>query len=314
MTEYLVAWGVRDDSLGPDGVVPDHTLAIVRPLDERENVRTYEAFKVLSALVGHSPLVDLEAARADVENAYATAISLVEGGKGNHHEAIKDLQREYAAWLGAFRSFIDRTLHWLTQKYGAGSDDVKRCKGFFSEEFDANLAYRLAYALRNVSDHQDVVLGDIQLGSRREGADVVHFLAARVDATAIAEKDTKKRIRAETRREMLALPDKIDGGRIVSGALQSCHRILARIIWHMKDELQDAVEIVRGLHFEAVNAGGTAAVFMNEEAAKNPRMEQMRLRVNPNDWAAVAEADLPKCPLIEAAGPVTLTAADLLDA
>ena len=281
-------------------------------MTKAEAERSHQAFQAVARFSRFSPLKDLDLARREVDVAYERLLDAIELGGGFADSATNGMNRNFSAWLAAFRSFVDRIKHDLADRHGKDSDTYQRGLVLFSDEFDANVAYRFSDALRNVSEHRTQTLNAISTGSRLESDGSVHFATVGIDVARHAAEDVRKRMRAGTRREMEATAHIISAGTLIRYTNMACNRITARIMWLERLELAQAVNEIKSWHDEVVQAGGETAFFATDDAYAAPtRNEALTLRMNPIDMALEVEANLLRCGSIDSELPPRVSTDDL---
>jgi hypothetical protein len=176
--------------------------------------------------------------------------------------AGRTLERRFKAWLSAFRSFDDHANHWLSGRYGQQSEQVEAFKRLLNAEFDSNFAYRFCSSVRNIGQHAGSVVNELSFSSRGREAGAM-FL--RMDcARLITEEDKKKKVRAKSRQEMLAIPRLLELLPLVEAAVLSCNYAFARLVRSLKPEVDSALDHVRDCLDQAHAVGGATPFFAPE--------------------------------------------------
>jgi hypothetical protein len=190
------------------------------------------------------------------------------------------LRREFKAWLSAFRAFDDRTSAWLARTFGQNDAAYVEFKRLLSEQFDANFAYRLSCALRNIAEHEsDVVSAHIRVRHDRESGTSVKQVDVQLDGPRIA-RDHGRKMRSATREELLQVTGPLEVERIVGAVDVSCERVHCGLFVTLWDRLDAAAAVCEGHHTEATSAGGDWAFYVPtkslQEAALRPAQFDMR--------------------------------------
>ncbi len=284
------------------------TFQHLRSLTSDEIAASEQDEALLRGLTSNSELAALRAA-ADEFHAALDTVEEAAAHPMRAQPASAAVQRTFKAWLSAFRSFDDRTCAWLSR----WTDDaaVREFRRLLSLEYDANFAYRLSAALRNVSEHAGHVINAFTL-SRGEGPDgprttaVVGFDGPRL----VAEFTSMK---ASVRNELEACSALISVEGVVGAAMLSCESAHAGLLLHLASRLAAAVGRVRTLQTEADPDGNDSciAAFVDLSQLQKNGGGKMQLRYNPIDLARVVEAGLSQSPLIRAAAPLRCLVSDL---
>lgn len=258
------------------------TFRYLREISAVESARSRAAEALLARMTAGSPLADLRTAQSDL----MAEVGWLEAGGVTGNPAAgagRKVQKEFKAWLSAFKSFDDRTSAWLSRDYGQESAVYQAFKRLLSHEFDANFAYRLCSGLRNAAEHQGDVLNDIHLRRGRvgDGREVEHEVVVRLNVSVLADRFPK--IRSATREEMRTATEPLEVELVVGAVGLSCERVHAGLLMALSDELDGAATVVEGFHGEALAAGGEWAMFIPDKSVEglhdNPR-GQLNLRWN----------------------------------
>lgn len=264
-------------ALGPaDDLAVKHQLTQVRDLTSQECEDADIATQILSALTAGSPYEDLD-------QTYRELIALLDSDPPTATAAAfrygSEVRRRFRHWLNDFRSFDDRTSAWLSRTFDDNHPVLGTFKRALSAEYDANFAYRLATALRNLSTHTANMLNH-QMWHVSTGADghpVSHPVLAIDGRRLVEEFPTMK---ATVRDELRDLHGLFDVRAVVDACMKSCLRAHCTLTHALWEEIEPERELVAEFHQSAVAAGGEAAIFVNSNTF-NPTVGRIDHQYNP---------------------------------
>jgi hypothetical protein len=279
-------FGFADDAAGDEMV---KTFHYVRDLTAAETEQSRAAEALLRKVTIGSALSELRAA----ERSLHEAIEVLEregGSTPNWHGAGARVQREFKAWLSAFRSFDDRTSAWLSGELGKESEVYREFKRLLSAEFDTNFAYRLCCALRNASEHVDNVINDLRVtaSENAEGGGVETLVLLRLDGPRLARDFT--RIKPATREELRNCSGPLELEWILGAATLSCERVHCGLLLALWGTLEPAIRLCQSLHDEALANGGGWAIFIPTDSLSGLGQgpAQMTVRYNAKNLGDLA--------------------------
>lgn len=328
--ESLVAVG--DQAIDPEDPASEQmmTVEVVRELTADESDQSTDADALLRAMITDSPFADLKLATDDLHDEFNRLDDAARGDRSELQARVRKVQREFKNWLSNFRSFDDRTSSWLSESFGKNSEAFRVFKTGLSREFDHNFAYRLCYALRNVTEHSADVLNAITLSSRiapspvgsldapvdrslRDETDVLYTSKLGIDGPKLAARHDQ--IRARTRAELIELASPIHAETVVGAAFLSCLRVQAELMIALWPEVDAAVGLVEGLHREALDAGGGTAWFVTNDSlsAFIKSRSSLTFRANPIELAELARQNEAASRTMLAVSPAEYLATDFLD-
>lgn len=272
-------------------------LSYVREVSEEERRSSEESGVYLFAMTAGSHLAHLISATQDLHEEIE-ALETKGPTPNNIHQSGSRIQREFKAWLSAFKSFDDRTSVWLSRTVGTEDPAYLSFKRLLSEEFDANFAYRLCCALRNAAEHAGDVINDMRYTTRgnKGTGETEHEILLRFDGPKLAHQFPK--MRSATRAELQTITEPLELEWIVGDTLLSCERIQAGLFLAMWDRTEQAIKIIEGFHREALNHGGEWAMFVPTSSTEELRAElanlveqprvHIEMRHNPKNLADLA--------------------------
>jgi hypothetical protein len=253
-----------EDHPGAGPRVLKKTFHFIRHVPREETEQNQSAARLLSQMTLRSGLADLRYA----EEILHEEIARIEADGTNPSTQPRRgarLQREFKAWLSAFRAFDDRTSAWLSDQFGKDHPAYTSFKQSLSHEFDRNFGYRLCCALRNVSEHQADVINDMHFHRHQNpdsGAPETS-VTVRFDGPRLAE--SFPRIRPATRDELRRCERPLELVWIVKAVGMSCERIHAGLFIALWPEIQSSIETIGRAHEEAIEAGGDWAAFLGRD-------------------------------------------------
>jgi hypothetical protein len=147
--------------------------------------------------------------------------------------------------LSAFRRFIDRTAHLLSQRYGPGSREVLVLTQGMSNEFDHEFAYRFMYHLRNYSEHRGTPIARIAQASRLtpEGR-IEHSLDVLLDSRKLLlDYEWHRRVRADLAR----INGEFSAVVTVDALLHACGRVHCKALMAQEAGITTAAAVIQAL-------------------------------------------------------------------
>lgn len=116
---------------------------------------------------------------------------------------LAQAQRLLSNFLASASAFRDRLSTAISAKFGADSEQALAWKAAQSRAYDECFAYRLLYALRNYSQHQEAPINLIQVNGRRnDTGKMVHDFELTLDRDKLL---SDKRLKASVRNELSAM-------------------------------------------------------------------------------------------------------------
>jgi hypothetical protein len=196
--------------------------------------------------------------------------------------------------LSAFRRFVDRTPHALSERYGARSEELASFRVATSHEFDNEFAYRFTCSLRNYSDHAGNPISRInQTSTLNADGTVQHTFDVLFNSQTLLANN--KRWHSYVRRDLTGTDSEFSAIAIVDALLHSCGRIHCKILLAQKPDITSAIERIRTLAAEAPRAVDLGPVLMRvkiqEFIARQP-VSPFNVAVVRTDLADIAETAL----------------------
>lgn len=202
------------------------TFHFLRNVAQEETEQNQAAERLLRRMTLQSGFADLKHAE-EILHEEIQRLETEEARPQQSYRRGARLQREFKAWLSAFRAFDDRTSAWLSDQFGKDSPAYLTFKRLLSHEFDTNFGYRLCCALRNVSEHEADVINDMHFHVSRNpdsGARETS-MTIRFDGQRLAESFPK--IRPATREELRRCERPLELVLIVKAVGISCQQVHA---------------------------------------------------------------------------------------
>lgn len=251
-------------------------LTQVRILTAEECEDADVATRVLSALTAESPYEDLV-------QTYREFLHLLDHPPRTTADAFRygaDTRRRFRHWLSDFRSFADRTSAWLSRTFEEGHPARDQFESALRAEYDANFAYRLASALRNLSAHAANMLNHQMwhVSTDADGRVQLRPVLA-IDGSRLA--DAFPKMKASVRRELHEVEGLLDVRAVVDAGMKSCLRAHAALALALWEEIGPERTLVTEFHRSAVAAGGQDAVFVNMDTF-DPNQGHVDHRYNPH--------------------------------
>jgi len=283
-TDQGLPWIVA--CLGP-GTDTAHDLREVHALTSAEAAAALNANGMLHSITSpDSPYGRLESHLDAFDRGVADAINSME--KGPLVRPDPPLNERFNNILNAFRVFLDHTPHRLRTQFGRQSATEEAFRTACSQEYDRAFEYRLAYNLRNASQHRSDVL-QVTYGKRLGSA-------PRVEATISDEvldaalKDTKWQARVRTELKAYSRPiQAADLLLVLRGCVQ---RIFFRTLLAERSAIETAVHTIQALAEGVACAGELAFVASalpdSEIPAARVKLKIQRLELEAANTVAAA--------------------------
>jgi hypothetical protein len=267
------------------------TYKIGKPIsDDRYDSHKADA-AFLDEVFTRSAFADLQGRCMDFMRAASAAVEAFQSGQSTS-ELTPPIRSRFDDLLSAFRRFVDRTPHALSQRYGSKSREITTFKQATSHEFDNEFAYRFIYHLRNYSDHKGSPISRIKQASRvTSDGTVEHDFDVLFDsATLLPNHDWHKRVREDLRR----INGEFSAVITVDSLLYSCGRIHCKSLLAQEVSIVAAIENIRILANETPSDSDFGPVFIRikpQELISRP-ISPFTVMVIRTDLADVAEAAL----------------------
>lgn len=195
--------------------------------------------------------------------------------------------------LSAFRRFVDRTPHALSQRYGSESEELTKFRAAASYEFDHEFAYRFINQLRNHSDHAGSPILRIEQSSELRA-----YQGVQQNFDVVFDSETllaSYRWRKDVRTGLEKIGGEFSAIVIVDALLHSCGRIHCKTLLSQEDVITSAIRNIRTLANEAPAGRNLSPVLMRariEEFRTGRPVSPFTVTVVRTDLADVAEAAL----------------------
>jgi hypothetical protein len=177
------------------------TFNVGDPIADAE-YRSYRSdVELLEQVLAKSPFAAFQGRCMEFMRATSDALEAFKAGRSTT-PITPMIRSKFEDVLSAFRRFIDRTTHLLSQRYGPNSGEVRMLTQAMSYEFDNEFAYRFMYHLRNYSEHRGTPIARIAQASRLtpEGR-TEHSIDVLLDSKKLlADYDWHRRVRADLAR------------------------------------------------------------------------------------------------------------------
>ncbi len=147
--------------------------------------------------------------------------------------------------LSAFRRFVDRTAHLLSQRYGPDSKEVRALKRAMSLEFDEEFAYRFMYHLRNYSEHRGTPIARIkQTSTLMPGGRLEHELDVLFDSRKLlSDHEWHRQVRAD----LAGINGEFSAVVTVDALLHACGRVHCKALLAQEDRIRVAAAGIQTL-------------------------------------------------------------------
>ncbi len=190
------------------------------------------------------------------------------------------LRERFGDVLYAFRVYLDHTPNELKKLFGSGSAAEREFRTACSSEYDGWFEYRLSYNLRNEAQHKrDVVT--VTYGSTVVGVGLVdRRVEISVSDAVLNEALQNDKWQARVRRELEDHPRPIRADDLLRALQASVTRILAKTLLAQRDQIADAITLVRSLANEA-KCKDEAVLIRRKPRLDNSSAAQLRLDLRP---------------------------------
>lgn len=188
---------------------------IERPLDKAMFGEFRDLTRVVETLRPY--LIDFLALRADDSAVASVEREVAEGMNGLMVEGMPSIprtvavqtraQRAVSNYLGAASAFRERATRRMCRDFGKGSAEYLAFKARLSHHYDASFSYRLLYALRNHSQHQENPLSLVATTAMRD-EDKVMRASVRLELH-VEQLSGNPAIKAAVRKELLGIADPV---------------------------------------------------------------------------------------------------------
>jgi hypothetical protein len=201
--------------------------------------------------------------------------------------------------LSAFRRFVDRTSHALSQRYGPDSREAVTFKEAGSHEFDNEFAYRFVYHLRNYSDHRGSPISRIKQASRlTSNGQLERDFDVIFDSRLLLR---NHRWHKDVREDLDRIDGEFSAVVIVDALLHSCGRIHCKTVLAQEVNIVAAIENIRILASETTPDIIFGPVFIQvrpREIVSRQMSSPINVTAIRTDLADVAEAALREAHLV----------------
>lgn len=276
----------------------------VRELTDDEMRAIQAANRLFHDLLEASPLAEL---KKNAEDLGQSVIDFLHDEHWTFSPARQQVHTRFKSWLGAVRTFDDRTSHWISTTFGKDHPAYDAFKTQLSTEYDNNFAYRFACALRNVSEHVSQTINVVRTNETElPDGRTRRALQVGFDRHLAADLRTLK---SQIRTELAGCEGVIPLETLAGHAMASCERAYGRALLSLWPECEVQVATIEGLHREAVSRGGYVARAVDLERFHEQRMTTVEIR---DDLARVLRNVQGQVSALLAVPPSTLRAVDLV--
>jgi hypothetical protein len=245
----------------------------IRDLTQGEVEAVREATALFRDLLEDSPLADLKTTAGDLQ---ASVENYICDERWPYSSGHQEVRRRFKSWLGALRTFDDRTSHWISTTFGDTHPAYGAFKARLSNEYDNNFAYRFACALRNVSEHVSQTINVMRAGSS-ELPDGRSRRTLEIGFNRDLAADLKT-LKAQVRDELAACEGVLGLETVVGYAVASCERAYGSAVLALWPDLEQRLAVVEGLHREATGRGGAIARAVDLDVMATGRMDVVEVR------------------------------------
>jgi uncharacterized protein (DUF4415 family) len=242
--DLLGRWGVgcEGQAIDREDGTRQHDLTLVRLLEEDETDGVMAATALLHRQV-NSPYNRLD----EKFTAFFSGIDEAHDALSRRDGRPPPLQERFAEVLTAFRVYLNRTPSVLAELHGAKSAVERAFKSACTAEYDRLFDYRLAYNLRNESDHRTDVV-DVSFKARVTGPQSSEQLVTiTINNDVLDHAMTDDRWQARVRKELATHPRPISGEELLRALHTSVQRILAKTILAQRASIEAAIVTVRAV-------------------------------------------------------------------
>jgi len=268
----------------------DATIDVRRAVSDAEYQRYKAAERRLRAASINSPYVSLQHDAGEALSAAEDAVSGLVSRKIAPPAGIRTTNRAFQAFLSGFRAFADQTASVVSKSFGRLEHEA--FKAVFSEVYDANFAYRLTWALRNIAQHHTVVINWMRQHLREDRPPVADI---GVDLSLLLEEGAEAK--ASIRTEMTSARAPVSVTSLIEAVMHGCEFVQASLLVRHEAELGADLAVLRGYRDESRASGGLPLAFI-----KTANLETAHGTINAewvrHDAAAVLEQALPACRVV----------------
>ena len=278
-------------AVGPGTGDAQVTVRAVRPVGREEWERLVQASYITSRFRPIRVFADLK----DAHERLVVSVGRVEVAAFREarflSEDVRRLEGSMREWLTQFRAFEDHTKSAISECFGEDLSLKNTVNNVFSAEYDTNLAYRLACALRNVSQHRGRVINGSRLTTREAEPRVDLFLGFDCRALAAAN----KRLSARIRGELSAIDEPLSLRLVIDSVMLGCERILGSILLAINDLLMTEADFIEGLHQEATGTSDEDSALMEVITDATGKISSMKRSHIPDGVRANIEKTHSEC-------------------
>jgi hypothetical protein len=237
--------------LQPNGRL-QHDIVGLRPLTHGELAEAERANELLSWLV-NSPRDSAAKAIDEFFAGVAEAMDALITRSGKRPDP--SLQERFGTALNQYKRFLDRTPKALRKHFGDASGADTAFTAACRTEYDSSFDYRLAYNLRNETEHsQDVLTVNFSVLVLPNGK-VDRQVSTTVSDDVLDAALDSTRWQASVRRELRSRPRPIRGDSILKRLHTSIDTAFNQALLSQRTAIQGAVARIRALADEAACQG-----------------------------------------------------------
>lgn len=236
------AWHLASTPRNPSAA--SRTFNVGAPIADAEYDSYRSHVELLEQALAKSPFAAFQESCMEFMRATSDALEAFKIGDSTT-PLTPTIRRKFDDVLSAFRRFIDRTAHLLSQRYGPDSREVLVLKQGMSNEFDNEFAYRLMYHLRNYSEHRGTPIARIAQASRLtpEGR-TEHTLDVLLDSRELLlDYEWHRRVRADLAR----INGEFSAVVTVDALLHACGRVHCKALTAQEADITAAAAGVQAL-------------------------------------------------------------------
>jgi hypothetical protein len=248
----------------------ERTFKVGRPIADAEYDAYRSAVELLEQTLSKSPFAAFQERCMEFMRATSEALEAYKTGQSTT-PLTPAIRSRFDEMLGAFRRFIDRTAHLLSQRYGPDSEVVRVLQRAMAHEFDNEFAYRFMYHLRNYSEHRGTPIARIRQASKLlPGGQVEYDLDVLFDSRKLLpDHDWHRRVRAD----LVEINGEFSAVVTADALLYACGRIHCKVLLAQEADLEAAAAGIDGLAIRIAtdDVVGPALLHIRPEELTAPR-------------------------------------------
>lgn len=256
--------------LAPEGGNRRHDLTLTKQISEERAATINAAVKLLAELASGHHVAVVE----EIDSLFSRIAELLHSHDFKAAASTTNFRDHGGRILERFRVFLNRAEFDLKRQYGKESGQVQAFKDACAHEYDSSFEYRLAYSLRNESEHKQEVFDVVASASaEREGSTRIIEVRIRDEVLDQSVKDWK----ASVRKELLVVPRPIRAEPMLNLLRSAVLRIAACNLAARGRDIDEAKAVIHEAIVEAGSEGEPLLVWIDGNGGAGIKMDKLRL-------------------------------------